>query len=78
MDKLIVHDKELSKADALVLKNLEADIRDVAAKGPSQSHNGHASGTDVSNGNGNGHAKAAANGSTPIPRYMMIPPEALC
>lgn len=34
MDKFIVYDKELSKADALVLKTLEADIRDVSAKKP--------------------------------------------
>lgn len=32
MDKHIVYSKELSKADTLILKNLEADIKDVSAK----------------------------------------------
>ncbi|PSR80484.1 hypothetical protein BD289DRAFT_484951 [Coniella lustricola] len=32
MDKLIVYDKDLTKADTLVLKNLHADIIDVSAK----------------------------------------------
>lgn len=32
MDKYIVYSKELTKADVLVLKNLEADIREVSAR----------------------------------------------
>lgn len=32
MDRYIVYDKQLSKADVLILKNLEADIKDAAAK----------------------------------------------
>lgn len=32
MDKHIVYSKELTKADTLILKNLEADIKDVSAK----------------------------------------------
>jgi hypothetical protein len=32
MDQHIVYSKELTKADILVLKNLHADIHDVAAK----------------------------------------------
>lgn len=32
MDRHIVYSKELTKADTLILKNLEADIKDVSAK----------------------------------------------
>lgn len=32
MDRYIVFSKQLSKADALVLKNLAADIKDISAK----------------------------------------------
>lgn len=32
MDRHIVYSKELTKADTLILKNLHADILDVAAK----------------------------------------------
>lgn len=32
MDKHIVYSKELTKADTLILKNLQADIKDVSAK----------------------------------------------
>lgn len=35
MDKHIVYGKDLTKADALILKNLHADILDVAAKAQS-------------------------------------------
>lgn len=36
MDRNIVFSKELTKADTLILKNLQADIQDVAAKSPSE------------------------------------------
>lgn len=56
MDKLIVYDKELSKADALVLKTLAADIKDVSAKKP------------LPNGiDGNGDTKTANGSTTPSP-----------
>lgn len=32
MDKYIVYSKDLTKADTLILKNLEADIKDVLSK----------------------------------------------
>lgn len=50
MDRHIVLSKELTKADTLVLKNLEADIHDVAAKPLSEGSgmsNGH---PDTANG----------------------------
>lgn len=50
--------EKLSKADTLILKNLQADIKDVSSR-PAPS-NGHAVGKD------NGHTKAA-NGSTRVP-----------
>lgn len=37
MDRYIVYSKELTKADTLILKNLEADIKDVAARPLSES-----------------------------------------
>ncbi|KAJ4418243.1 hypothetical protein N0V82_005718 [Gnomoniopsis sp. IMI 355080] len=46
MDRHIVFNKELTKADNLVLKNLEADIQDVAAK-PLSEGIGMASGRDA-------------------------------
>lgn len=60
MDQKIVFSEKLSKADTLILKNLEADIKDVSSRPPQS--NGHASGID------NGHTKAA-NGSTPVPLF---------
>lgn len=51
--------EKLSKADTLILKNLEADIKDVSSR-PAPS-NGHTVGKDS-----NGHTKTA-NGSTPAP-----------
>lgn len=50
MDRHIVYSKELTKADTLILKNLQADIQDVAAKPASEGsgmihgHTGHADG----------------------------------
>lgn len=35
MDRQIVFSKDLTKADTLILKNLEADIKDVLSKPPS-------------------------------------------
>lgn len=43
MDRPIVYSKDLTKADTLILKNLEADIKDVAARPPSK-------GLDLTNG----------------------------
>lgn len=60
MDQKIVFSEKLSKADILILKNLEADIKDVASK-PAPS-DGHTVGKD------NGHTKTA-NGSTPVPLF---------
>lgn len=37
MDKYIVYSKDLTKADTLILKNLEADIKDVLNKPASAS-----------------------------------------
>lgn len=62
MDKYIVYDRELTKADTLVLKNLEADIKDVSARAP------------TSDGDGN-NANGFTNGSTPVsPHIPPIPP----
>lgn len=58
MDHKIVFSEKLSRADVLVLKNLEADIKDASSR-PAPS-NAHAA------GNENGHTKTA-NGSTPVP-----------
>lgn len=58
MDHKIVFSEKLSKADVLILKNLEADIKDASSR-PAPS-NGHAAGKE------NGHTKTA-NGSTPVP-----------
>ncbi|KAG6353397.1 hypothetical protein INS49_007479 [Diaporthe citri] len=54
MDQKIVFSEKLSKADTLILKNLEADIKDVSSRPPPS--NGHAAGKE------NGHTKTA-NGS---------------
>lgn len=62
MDKYIVYNKELSKADILVLKNLEADIKDVSAK---PQH-------DEANGLSNGH-KQTANGNTHPSPFLDLP-----
>lgn len=37
MDKYIVYSKDLTKADTLILKNLDADIKDVLSKPASSS-----------------------------------------
>lgn len=58
MDQRIVFSEKLSKADTLILKNLQADIKDVSSRPPQS--NGHVVGKDI------GHTKAA-NGSTPVP-----------
>lgn len=60
MDQKIVFSEKLSKADTLILKNLEADIKDVSSR-PTLPSNGHTVGKDS-----NGHTKTA-NGSTPVP-----------
>lgn len=56
MDQKIVFSEKLSKADTLILKNLEADIKDVSSR-PTLPSNGHTVGKDS-----NGHTKTA-NGS---------------
>ena len=61
MDQKIVFSEKLSKADTLILKNLEADIKEVSSSRPLPS-NGHTI------GEGNGHTKTA-NGSTPVPLF---------
>lgn len=65
MDKHIVYDKELSKADALVLKTLAADIKDVSAKEPL---------SNGVNGNGNGHTKTANGTTRPAPPPPILEP----
>lgn len=42
MDKYIVYSKDLTKADTLILKNLEADIKDVLSKPAVSPQSGHA------------------------------------
>lgn len=49
MDRHIVFSKELTKADTLVLKNLEADIQDVAARPSNGRH------TEPANGSSHHH-----------------------
>lgn len=60
--------EKLSKADALILKNLEADIKEVASR-PSPA-NGHAVVRD------NGYTETQADGIPPLPPpfpYLRIP-----
>lgn len=44
MDKHIVYSKDLTKADTLILKNLEADIKDVLSKPAAASATGTSQG----------------------------------
>jgi hypothetical protein len=57
MNQKLVFSEKLSKADALILKNLEADIKDASSR--SSPANGHTVGRD------NGYTKLKADGSTP-------------